>query len=97
LRCFGGFCGRDVPSRGDWQQIEELRFDSEEAARRRVLYNVSSYETETLDVNVESEGAKPVKGTTDANTVSSPLVGNLSCKRSLAMRSKRYSPQLKNN
>jgi hypothetical protein len=59
------------------EQIEELCAIVEEAAREYVLSKVSSKKIETLDISVETEGAKPVTLTVDVDIALSPLMKNL--------------------
>lgn len=62
-------------------EIEELCLIVEKAAREHVLSNVSPKRIETLDISVETEGAKPVRITVEVDLSLSPLMKKFNSQR----------------
>jgi hypothetical protein len=56
------------------EQIEQLCLTAEKTAREYVLSKVSSKKVEELNVNVETEGAKPVRLNVEVEVSLSPLI-----------------------
>jgi hypothetical protein len=63
------------------EQIEELCLVAEKAARHRVLSEILSRKVETLDINADPEGTKPVKLKVDVTLTLSPTLKNLNVQK----------------
>lgn len=63
------------------EQIENLCSIVEKTAREYILAKVSSKRIETLNVSVETEGAKPMKLTVDVDISLSPLMKNFNVQK----------------
>lgn len=63
------------------EQNENLCSIVEKTAREYILAKVSSKRIETLNISVETEGAKPVKLTVDVDISLSPLMKNFNVQK----------------
>jgi benzoyl-CoA reductase/2-hydroxyglutaryl-CoA dehydratase subunit BcrC/BadD/HgdB len=63
------------------KQIEELCTLVEETARQYILSKAASKKIETLNISVETEGARPVTVTVDIDIVLSPSMKNFDTQR----------------
>lgn len=62
------------------EQVEELCEIAEKAARKHILSKVPSNRISTLDITIDTEGAKPVTVNVDIGVTLSPLVKNYDVK-----------------
>ena len=62
------------------EQVAELCEGAEQAARKYVIFKVSTSRIVTLDVTVEAEGTKPVTVNVDVNVVLSTIMKDFNVK-----------------
>lgn len=62
------------------KQIEELCLNAEEAARKHILFKVSSKNIETLNITAEAEGTKPVSVKVEVNVELSTFLRDFNVK-----------------
>jgi len=62
------------------EQVAELCEGAEQAARKYVMFKVSTSRIVTLDVTVDAEGTKPVTVNVDVNVVLSPIMKDFDVK-----------------
>ena len=67
--------GRDIVELNT-EQIEELCFAAENAARKYILSRVPSKMVEKLNISIEAEGEKPFTLTVDIDVALSPQMKN---------------------
>lgn len=63
------------------EQVEELCEIAEKAAREYVMSKIPSHRISSLDITIETEGAKPVTVNVDVGVTLSPLMKNYDVKR----------------